>query len=64
MDTDPHRRITASRVRELCGGVSNMTLWRLLHDPEKDFPRPTKVGQLRLWREAEVVEWLDSLDRC
>ena len=54
---DPHRRINAVQVRHMCGGVTDMTLWRWLR--ERDFPKPIYIGQLRYWREADVVAWLD-----
>lgn len=52
------KRITARDVRDLCGGVSDMTLWRWLQ--ERDFPQPTYIGNRRYWREADVVAWLDA----
>ena len=57
---DRNRRIAARAVRDLCGGISDMTLWRWLNDPEKDFPRPAMIGKRRYWREAEILEWLDA----
>jgi len=50
--------ITAAAVREALGGISDMTLWRWLHDPALGFPRPTYIGRRRYWREADVAEWL------
>ncbi|QFT62070.1 AlpA family transcriptional regulator [Roseivivax sp. THAF30] len=57
---DLHKRVPVARVRELCGGVSEMTLHRWLNDPAMDFPRPIYLGQRRYWREADVIAWLDS----
>ena len=54
------KRITAATVRELCGGVSDMTLWRWLDNPAMNFPKPIRIGARRYWREAEVAAWLDS----
>lgn len=56
----PAKRIPASAVRKLCGGVSDMTLWRWLGSPEMDFPRPIYIGRRRYWREADVIAWLDA----
>ena len=56
----PHRRIQAATVRQMCGGISDMTLWRWLDNPELDFPRPIYIGRRRFWREAEIVDWLDA----
>lgn len=53
------RLIKAETVRELCGGVSDMTLWRWLADPVLDFPKPVKLRTRRYWREDEITEWLE-----
>lgn len=55
------KRIQASAVRELCGGVSDMWLWRRL-DGDPAFPKPTYISRRRFWREADVVAWLDAQD--
>ena len=54
------KRIPAADVRELCGGISDMTLWRWLEDDGLDFPRPIYIGRRRYWREADVVNWLEA----
>lgn len=56
----PTRHIPAHDVRHLCGGVSDMTLWRWLHREDLDFPRPIYIGKRRYWKEAEVLVWLES----
>ena len=57
---NPHKRIPARSVCDICGGVSDMTLHRWLKDPEKAFPRPIYIGKRRYWREAEILTWLDA----
>jgi len=52
--------ITAVAVREVLGGVSDMTLWRWLNDPDLDFPRPTYIGKRRYFRDAEIAEWIEA----
>jgi len=59
-DRNPHRRIQAAAVRHLCGGISDMSLWRWLDNPELDFPRPIYIGRRRFWREAEIFAWLEA----
>lgn len=59
-DPNPNRRIPASIVRELVGGISDMTLSRWLNDPTKDFPRPVYLGRRRFWREQDILDWLES----
>ena len=52
--------ISANAVRDLCGGISDMTLWRWLNDPALEFPKPTYIGKRRYFREAEVLAWIDA----
>jgi predicted DNA-binding transcriptional regulator AlpA len=59
-DCNPHRRIQAASVRQLCGGISDMSLWRWLDNPELNFPRPIYIGRRRYWREAEIIAWLEA----
>lgn len=54
------KRIPARDVRDICGGVSDMTLWRWLNDPALNFPKPIYIGRRRYWREADVSAWLDA----
>ena len=47
---------TATQVRRRYGGISEMGLWRWIHDGKVDFPKPDLiVNGRRLWSE-------DSLD--
>ena len=59
----PERRITAAEVRELCGGISDMSLHRWLHDERLAFPRPIYIQRRRYWKEAEILAWLESRRR-
>jgi len=52
------RVLSAAVVRHVCGGISDMTLWRWLNDPELGFPKPVYIGKRRYWQEAELEEWL------
>jgi predicted DNA-binding transcriptional regulator AlpA len=52
------RRIKAAAVRDLCGGVSDMWIWRRL-DRDPTFPRPVYIAKRRFWRERDVLQWLD-----
>lgn len=58
----PHseKRIPSAAVRHLCGGVSDMTLWRWLNEPAMGFPRPTYIARRRYWRETDVIAWLEA----
>lgn len=55
-----NKLISANAVRELCGGVSDMTLWRWLNDPALDFPKPIYIGTRRYWREVDLSAWLKA----
>jgi predicted DNA-binding transcriptional regulator AlpA len=54
------KRVTSAATRDLCGGVSDMTIWRWLNDPSLNFPKPVYIGRRRYWVESEVVAWLNS----
>jgi predicted DNA-binding transcriptional regulator AlpA len=52
--------IKAAAVRELCGGVSDMSLWRWLNDPALKFPQPIRIQSRRYWKETEIAAWLEQ----
>jgi predicted DNA-binding transcriptional regulator AlpA len=54
------KRIPARDVRNICGGVSDMTIWRWLNDPALNFPKPIYIARRRYWKEADVTAWLDA----
>ena len=54
--------IKAATVRELCGDVSDMTVWRWLNDPTLNFPKPVRIQSKRYWRENDIAAWLESRD--
>ena len=51
------RYLTAEQVRTRFGGISDMSLWRWLKDPELEFPQPIRVNRRRLFKEHEIIEW-------
>ena len=55
-----NKLIISATVRELCGGISDMSLWRWLNDPELHFPRPLIISRRRYWREADVIDWING----
>ncbi len=57
---DSDKLITAAAVRDLCGGVSDMSLWRWLHDPALDFPKPIIISRRRYWRASKLSAWIES----
>lgn len=53
------KRIQAAALRDLCGGVSDMWVWRrMTNDPT--FPRPIYIGNRRFWKESDVIAWLEA----
>jgi len=46
--------LTASQVCDNFGGVSDMTLWRWLNDPEMNFPRPIYINRRRYFSVDEI----------
>lgn len=58
--SNPHRRIPASEVRQLCGDVSDMTIHRWMNRTDLNFPKPVYIGRRRYWREADIIVWLDA----
>ncbi len=59
-DTNESKIIPAASVMDLCGNISQMTLWRWLDNPKSNFPKPIYISRRRYWKEAEIVAWLDS----
>ena len=52
------RYLNSKRVRARYGDVSDMSLWRWLHDAEMNFPKPMLINGRRYWDEHE----LDAFD--
>lgn len=61
----PWSLIDFHRVRELTGGLSRTTVWRLRRDERSGFPKPVRVlrGNLR-WKIGEVRAWVEQRDRA
>jgi predicted DNA-binding transcriptional regulator AlpA len=59
--SDPPRVQTvylkATQVRERYGGISDMTLWRWLHDKDLGFPKPRRINRMRYWNDSDLTEW-------
>lgn len=53
-----NKLIPAAMVRALCGGISDMSLWRWLNNPEMGFPQPRVIARRRYWEEAAVRDWI------
>jgi predicted DNA-binding transcriptional regulator AlpA len=40
--------------------ISDMSLWRWLHDQELGFPQPFRINGRRFWKVAELIECLSA----
>jgi hypothetical protein len=56
MLSDPEY-IGSRQVKRRYGDVSDMALWRWLHNPKVNFPKPTIINRRRYWRVAELEAW-------
>ena len=48
--------LTARQTRQRYGGISDMWLWRRLHD-DSGFPKPLVINRRRFWRLSELIMW-------
>jgi hypothetical protein len=49
--------LTASQVRARYGDVSDMALWRWLHDERMSFPQPLLINRRRYWKLSDLLRW-------
>jgi predicted DNA-binding transcriptional regulator AlpA len=56
MEVPPKTYLQSSAVRARFG-VSDMTIWRWLHNNELGFPAPLRINGRRFWRLAELEAW-------
>lgn len=49
--------LTAKQVRSRYGNVSEMTLWRWVHDAKLNFPAPEKIRARNFWRLSALDAW-------
>jgi predicted DNA-binding transcriptional regulator AlpA len=49
--------IGSRTLRERYDNISDMTVWRWLHDPYLGFPQPIYLGKRRYWRLGDLEAW-------
>jgi hypothetical protein len=49
--------IGARKVRERYNDVSEMSLWRWLHDDTLAFPHPIYINGRRFWKVSQLEAW-------
>jgi predicted DNA-binding transcriptional regulator AlpA len=52
------RLLTAKQVRQRCGNISDMSLWRWLESETLGFPKPVYIMRRRFWDADEVEEFI------
>ena len=58
-----HNLISARTVREMLGNVSDMTIWRWLHDEnykDLNFPKPITIATRRYWRRSNIESFINQ----
>jgi predicted DNA-binding transcriptional regulator AlpA len=46
--------LTATQVRQRFGGISDMTLWRWMHDSRVGFPQPIVINRRRYFPASAI----------
>ena len=54
------KKITSKDLRGLLGGISDMSLWRFIHDKKLGFPKPIYINRRRFWSQEEIKQWLEQ----
>ena len=52
--------VNSKSVMQRLGGISRVSLWRYVNDPELDFPQPIVVRTRRFWKEDDLTNWVES----
>jgi predicted DNA-binding transcriptional regulator AlpA len=66
LEPEADKKISAKQVREMLGGISDMSLWRYLNHPDcadMNFPKPIYIKKRRYWSSEELSLWLKQLPR-
>jgi hypothetical protein len=58
--------LPAAQVKRRYGDITDMTLWRWLHDKALGFPQPAEIAGRRYWRLSELqrFEAQCAMRRC
>jgi len=59
--TNSNNLIPARVVRQSLGNISDMTMWRWLHDENYshlNFPKPITIATRRYWKQNDIDTWL------
>jgi hypothetical protein len=50
--------LSSSQIRQMFGNISAMSLWRWLHDPALDFPKPIVIQKRQYWRRGAILDFI------
>ena len=53
-------KINSKQLREMLGGISDMSLWRFVHSKYLDFPKPTYINKRRFWSSRILKTGLEN----
>jgi predicted DNA-binding transcriptional regulator AlpA len=56
---EKEKLLPAAKVRQRYD-VSDMSIWRWLHNDELGFPKPLRINKRRFWRLSELRAWEDA----
>ena len=51
---------SARDVRRQVGGISEVTLWRRVRDPNLNFPKPVKISGRLYFRGDQIDAWISE----
>tara|TARA_A100001515_G_scaffold23483_1_gene18135 strand:- start:919 stop:1134 length:216 start_codon:yes stop_codon:yes gene_type:complete len=55
------KKINSKQVKDMLGGISDVTLARYVKDPnyaDLKFPKPIYINRRRYWSQEEIKQWL------
>lgn len=58
MDIIENNLLPSAAVKELFGGISDMTIWRWERDETLGFPKPVRIRRMKFWRANELAEFI------
>ena len=62
-EVSDHDLIKSATMRAMVGGVSDMTIYRWLHDPhyaDLEFPQAVYIAGRKYWRRVEITKWIQN----
>lgn len=54
MDIGGSELLPTREVKKRLGDVTDMTIWRWLHNPDVGFPPPVVISKRKYWAVAEI----------